>query len=516
MLLVVGLALHDVDLSAAQDSLKQKGMVRPFAVPDIVEPEPPPPQPPVPPVVPEALASSAAATIHQLKDGIGPEDWRRRHPGDVEQLYQPELALVDGASWCIRFTHRWTISHGRAVTRHAYFFPPTANDVLNPMSTPPGVQQCRLGAVWLALQEPDTVAGDSLTMRLKATLANQFPVVSETLPVLTRWPLRRIGSSWRSGSRLVEIAYRPPTDWNDWTHWQGELVTVASFPLALEDKTEQCYPYCNSEDLSPAQEVDTASSIIRRVASIAGLPAARLAPVRELLDEIRPVPSSDTLFRVPAARLVGVLRRWLADSGRSVQQRAATLLVADRVLTLSWSSVDRSARNQLTALGADIVDLPSDIVGFGYGSNWRQAAYDLDPRGPVGALAMGVMIRDNFFSLSDCRPDGYTEVIRLVQPFLATAAGSRSALAHLALADAYRDMLTLASGGGSESIHVEERLLRATPVELSKIRRLALAHYRKAFAIDRTSPQVRDSKQDALRLQVGLLPTQTRYACTDD
>lgn len=516
MLLVVGLALHDVDLSAAQDSLKQKGMVWPFAVPDIVEAEPPPPQPPVPPVVPEALASSAAATIHQLKNGIDPEDWRRRHPGEVEQLYQPELALVDGASWCIRFTHRWTIPHGRAVTRHAYFFPPTANDVLNPMSSPPGVQQCRLGAVWLALQEPDTIAGDSLAMRLKATLANQFPVVSETLPVLTRWPARRNGTSWRSGPRLVEIAYRPPIDWNDWSHWQGELVTVASFPLALEDKTEQCYPYCNTEDSSPAQEVDTASSIIRQVAAIGGLRAARLAPVLQLLDEIRPVPSSDTLFRVPAARLVGVLRRWLADSGRSVQQRAATLLVADRILTLSWSSVDRSARNQLTALGADIVDLHSDVLGFGYGSNWRQAAYALDPWGSVGALAMGVMIRDNFFSLRACRPDGYTEVIRLVQPFLATPAGTRSALAQLAMADAYRDMLTLASGGASESVQLDERLLQTPLGELRKVRRLALAHYRAAFAIDSTSARVRESKQDALRLQVGLLPTQTRYACTDD
>ena len=129
---------------------------------------------------------------------------------------------------------------------------------------------------------------------------------------------------------------------------------------------------------------------------------------------------------------------------------------------------------------------------------------------------MTEMIRGNFPSVSDCRADGYTEVIRLVEPFLTTPAGARSAPAHLALADAYRDMLTLASGGGSESFERIERLDRATPEELLKTRNLALSHYRAAFALDSTSAQTRVSRGDAWRLLAGLAPTQTRYGCTYD
>jgi hypothetical protein len=161
-----------------------------------------------------------------------------------------------------------------------------------------------------------------------------------------------------------------------------------------------------------------------------------------------------------------------------------------------------------------MVDLPSDVLGFGYDLNWRRRAYALDRRGPIGALAMAAMIHDNSFG--DCRADAYTEVIRLVEPFLATPAGARSASAHLALADAYRDMLTLASGGGSESFEPIEPLQRATPEELLKVRNLALSHYRTAFALDSTSAQARVSRGDAWRLSAGLTPTQTRYACTND
>jgi hypothetical protein len=447
----------------------------------------------------------------ELREGIGPEDWRRGHPDEVGQLYKHELALIDGAPWCVRFSRRWTVPHGRTISRQAFFYPPEPAGTSFPSRNAPALHQCRLGAMWLSIEEPDTIVGDSLAAALRAALANQFPVVSETLPALTRWPARRTGSSWRSDSMLIESAFRPHADW---IHWEGEIVAAASFPFALEDETQYCYPQCPLEESSPAEAVDSGISIIRQAAAIAALPSARLGPVLGLLADIRPAVGSDTTARVPAPRLVGVLRRWLADSGRSARQRAVTLLIADRLLALSWSSVNQAARAQLSALGAEIVDLPSDVLGFGYDFNWRRRAYVLDRRGPIGALAMAGMIRDSSFG--DCRADAYTEVIRLVGPFLATPVGARSAWAHLALADAYRDMLTLASGGGSMSFEPIERLQRATPGELLKTRNLALSHYRAAFALDSTSAQARVSRGDAWRLSAGLVPTQVRYGCTND
>jgi len=77
-------------------------------------------------------------------------------------------------------------------------------------------------------------------------------------------------------------------------------------------------------------------------------------------------------------------------------------------------------------------------------------------------------------------------------------------------------MLTLASGGGSESFERIERLEHATPSELLKARNLALSHYRAAFALDNTSAQAMVSRVDAWRLLAGLVPTDTRYGCTYD
>jgi len=511
--LILWLALFGVRPSWAQDSLPHKGSVKPFAVPEILEPEPPPPRPPPPAADPAALASSTIAALMELREGIGPEDWRRGHPDEVGQLYKPELALLDGAPWCVRFSRRWTVSHGRAINRWAFFFPPQAMGISYQPPKAPPLHQCRLGAVVLHFEEPDTIAGDSLAVALRTALANRFPVASETVPALTRLSSRRSGSSWRSGSMLIEAAFGPPTEW---VHREGEIVVAASFPFALEEETVVCFPQCPLGESTPAEAVDSGISIIRQAAAIAALPPGRLAPVLGLLAEIRPAPSSDTVIRVPAPRLVSVLRRWLADSGRSARERAAALLVADRLLTLGWSSVDQMARAQLTALGAQVVKIPAEGSGYAYDSNWLRLAYVLDPGGPLGALAMTEMIRGNFPSVSDCRADGYTEVIRLVEPFLATPAGARSAPAHLALADAYRDMLTLASGGGSESFERIERLDRATPEELLKTRNLALSHYRAAFALDSTSAQTRVSRGDAWRLLAGLAPTQTRYGCTYD
>lgn len=511
--LILWLALLGVRRSWAQDSLPPKGSVKPFAVPELIRPAPPPPRPPVPPADPAALASSAIAALTELRDGIGPEDWARSHPDEAEQLYQPELALIDAAPWCVRFSRRWVVPHGRTISRHAFFFLPNAIGISLAPPNVPSLNRCRLGAVLLYLEEPDTIAGDSLAGALRAALSNRFPVVSETLPALTRWPARRTGSSWHSGSILIETAFRAPTDW---IHREGDIVVAASFPFALEEPTLECYPQCPLGESSPAEAVDSGISIIRQAAAIGALPPARLAPVVGLLADIRPAANSDTTDRVSAPRLVAVLRRWLADSGRSARQRAATLLVADRLLALGWSSVDDRARAQLTTLGAEIVKIPAEGSGYAYDTNWRQRAYVLDQRGPIGALAVTEMIRDNFFSVSDCRADRYTEVIRLVEPFLATPFGARSGPAHLALADAYRDMLTLTSGGGSESFERIERLERATPEELLKTRHLALSHYRAAFGLDSTSAQAKISRVDAWRLQAGLAPTQTRYGCTYD
>ncbi len=130
--LVLWLALLVVGPLWAQDSLQPKRSVKPFAVPEVLAPEPPAARPTPPPVDPAALASSTIAALIELEDGVGPDDWMRTHPGEVEQLYKPELGLIDAAPWCLRFSRRWAIPHGRIISRHAFFFLPETSGILKP------------------------------------------------------------------------------------------------------------------------------------------------------------------------------------------------------------------------------------------------------------------------------------------------------------------------------------------------------------------------------------------------
>ena len=125
------------------------------------------------------------------------------------------------------------------------------------------------------------------------------------------------------------------------------------------------------------------------------------------------------------------------------------------------------------------------------------------------------MLEDNFFASGRCAADGFTDVIRQVEPLLASGE-TGTAAARFALADAYRDALTLANSGGSESFDPDEVRRVTQQNDPAETRRHALAHYRAAFALDSTSDRARRSWTDAWRLTAGLPPTGTRYACTDD
>jgi hypothetical protein len=472
-----------------------------------------------------ALDTAAIAALDELRDGVTVSGWLKAHPGESAELYTPSPQWPDMAAWCVRFSRRTELPLGRTFVRHAFFFPPEwhSGQQLPPASDSSGLisRECHLGVIWLELEERDTTAGDSLAAHLRGTLARRWPPEQKADPRLARWPSWRVGGAWRNGPTLVETAFRiqPERPENLSAKPGGQIVAVRSFPFAL-DEPWRCYPECPLLDLEPARTIDSGVSAIREAARLSGVAPARLAPVLQLLGETRARVSAATSNVKPAsaARLAGTLQRLLAPTGGTSRERAARLFIADRLLTLSVPSAgpDEGERvKPLIALGAEFARIGLEEDGYTYRNNWRTQAYNLDRYGPIGSLALSSMLEENFFASGRCTADGFADVIRQVEPLLATGEIGTAA-ARFALADAYRDVLTLASGGGSESFDPDEVRRIAEQNDQAETRRRALAHYRAAFALDSTSDRARRSWPDAWRVTAGLPPTGTRYACTND
>jgi hypothetical protein len=106
----------------------------------------------------------------------------------------------------------------------------------------------------------------------------------------------------------------------------------------------------------------------------------------------------------------------------------------------------------------------------------------------------------------------YADVIKQGELYLGKDHGSISrAEVELMVADAYRDIVALASGAGAynenPAVYKEETI---------GARQKAIMHYRNALPLLRSSTLTREAWHEAWRLIVGLPPTNLRYHCVYD
>lgn len=213
--------------------------------------------------------------------------------------------------------------------------------------------------------------------------------------------------------------------------------------------------------------------------------------------------------------LVTALDTWLkgAQKKDSVQQ-AAAYLVADRVLRLAWHPfgfADSSqqfavVRTRLKTLGAGS-ELSAASGEVAYAGGWLQQAVHLDPTGPMGQRAALLQLE------ADCAggdsPQPYYGIVRQLEPLVAAPADSEVKwTAQLLEADAYRDVVALASGLGKENA---DSTKFAADAESAKARAIAL--YQAALAADTTSRLTKGGQVTLARLTGGLAPNQLRFFC---
>jgi len=245
----------------------------------------------------------------------------------------------------------------------------------------------------------------------------------------------------------------------------------------------------------------------------AGPPPRSSAGILEIVRQSRD--ESGKLADMPPYDLVTTLDTWLKGAqGKDSVRQAAAYLVADRVLRLAWHPFNftdpgqqlAQARSRLKALGASS-ELSAASGEMAYAGGWVQQAARLDPTGPMGQRAALLQLE------ADCAggdsPQPYYGIVARLEPLVATPADSEVKwTAQLLEADAYRDVVALASGLGKENA---DSTKFQPDAESAKTRAIAL--YQAALAGDTASRLAKGGQVTLARLTGGLAPTHVRFFC---
>jgi hypothetical protein len=264
---------------------------------------------------------------------------------------------------------------------------------------------------------------------------------------------------------------------------------------------------------SPAQYYQRQVLLINKWIRQGGPPPRSSTPILEIVRQARD--ESGKFVTMTPFDLVTTLDTWLKGAKqKDPVQQAAAYLVADRVLRLAWHPfgfTDSSQsltpqRNRLKALGASS-ELSTASGEVAYAGGWLQQAGAIDPTGPMGQRAALLQFE------ADCAggdsPQPYYGIIRRLESVVAAPADSEVKwTAQIMEADAYRDIVALASGLGKENADSTKFVGDA---ETAKTRAIAL--YQAALAADTTSRLAKGAQVTLGRLTGGLAPNHVRFFC---
>lgn len=479
----------------------------------------------------QGLAESIARELGALDGRITPASWLRAHPRDVLRRYEFDPFLNDGAPWCVEAVSERSLPGGRVLTRRAVFYPPelkgSAARVLPPLPSRPDSAlvrtDCQLRVLLVAVSR--TPAGPDprpLMDSLQRVLGRLHGTPETGRTVQQYWASARWGESarWRDAARTLVTAYDSGGDWRQDVLEAGpRVLAFAHLPASRLGLSIQEELAGEKASFLAAARVDSAT-LAQALALVDAAPeaAASLRALARLgrLYAWEGVPDSvriDTLV-IPA------LRRWLAaTAGLPRPRRAAALLAADRVLATTAGIVgnEHAARAITVATGARYAFLPIGR-GYAYEGNLLREAHVTDPTGVAGQLAFLTQLEQGFIEPAcggDLAGEHFRRVIRDGERFLAQITDSAwRARAHLAVADAYRDIVAVSEGiawSGPDPAHYRPEAPRA--------RERAVAHYRAFLALEPAAGALASPWQawrEAWRLLAGLTPAATRFVCLYD
>ena len=458
-----------------------------------------------------------------LDSTVTPKAWLRTHPGDSLASYAFDPFLQEGR-WCAQAIAPRRSAGGRTASRRAVFYPPTVSDTTpRPWSALPSAPDsallrtgCRLGLIEVEITGG---AGDSALDRLadsvRAALSAAYgrPDSADGAMYKASGTWRR-QARWRGGERTVVSAVAPA----------DEPKVLAFAHLPASGLGRPLAPAQREDSLEFLQRARDDSAAFEQAVAWARRADSASEPLRRLYLSWHPKAWSAGRPPDPLMSVAPVLRTWLAAAARATPaERAAALVAADRVVRLTASSFDHTgpadtglAAKFTRATGARYVY--AELGGAdAYAGNLLKEARRAAPASPPGRLALLLLLEGGFMDPvcgGAAEGEDFRTVIAEGERFLASDSTPEwRGRAHLAVADAYRDIVALDAGTLENSIGDPARHHAEAP----GARRKAIEHYRAALdssAIDPLSAS--HAWNEAWRLLAGLAPMETRFVCVYD
>lgn len=478
--------------------------------------------PPPPPLDPSAFAERAVGAMWRLGRGGVPSQWIASHVGDEVEYFRHD-PVGAWRAWCVRVVRRDTVSDGRAFERHAYFYPPPPpTDLAIPAladSARLPLDECELGAIWMEIREPDREEALRLASALADGMTNVYgPGVSYRARFFGAYDWQGT-RRWASGQETMVSAYdAEPLDGGS-----GRVIlygvrgaaSVRDLPSWSVSRAERIPDWRKTLLSSAERTARLDSQIIATIDSLVAGAEPRGRTRRR----------TDPRFR-DTGPLVATITRLVADADPSdPAAHAARLVVADILhsLIVKWIGLKdfpefvvlqspdadtvalRRVRDSLAVLGAHYERWGEPAAEFVYKRDWLITAVRVDPGGAGGGLAA--------LLLGDRSCNG-AEVIAIGESQLEQ--GTDDALRplwHYLVAEAYRDIVTVSTGGLGEYTVPDPARYHA---QVPAARLGAVRHYREAIARGLDTGRARAAWLEAWRLVAGLPPMRYRFVCIYD
>jgi hypothetical protein len=463
-----------------------------------------------------ALASVVDSQLADFHEGITLGQWVGRRDQSESWQTSDDKAYVA----CRTYTNTEALPSGLRVTRTLYFYPPDApTPAVLPTESGQRLidQTCRLAEV--KVHVPATVYrnGHFLEQFLQQHLDEKYgPRMSLER---TRYRFEKEAAGWQVGSMKIITDYEPRARDNNGASLAAVEVS-ARLPAAYDDKEKLDY------GLKMYRYRSIESDQFQRAVGTAALDKAITDRVTRLFEALLAACATPEGFDQPAnAKLrqtvLPELTEWLgATRGLTPVRRAAALYVADQLFVTAsrwgqpeWSDKANSdLRPEFEKLGANFSYY--DPCGcYEYLGSWLNEARELDPEGPIGQMAVLIMLaRGGSPKIgNDEQPDVFRTVIADGEWLLAKSPNTANAAQiHFIIGAAYSDMVALAGGADPECGE------SFTQQEGEAAHEKALQHYRLGLAVDSTSENAKEAWLQAWHLRAGLLPETHFAACEGD
>jgi len=461
-----------------------------------------------------------AEQLSALKDGVSLAQWKKDHPEEGTVSFgaggNAEVLLND--TWCARTELSISLPDGKMAVRYAVFYPPVPPATFalpseNEISKDYIDNNCTLGIIWIKLLEYNEAQGNALAGQVRDAIDQRLGKGQADIP-LKRVDRKHLSTTgrWQIGSAMFISAYNTfPT-----------IATKNVSGVTFEKKYFALGFLPNSGFFGDGERFyDTGYEInrddnVRRIRQAVETANISRKDGDSLLSYFPEVGGSPKLQPEQAVSLITLLERWLGASDKLTGTRkAAALLAADQVLDqmqdqIGTSSLEKGGPHRQSLEKHGAIFFKSELEqSYIYAHSWLESARTIDADGPMGDLAFRIMMD---MGCSRYGKFGYEDVIKQGEEYLGRNHDAKNrAEVELMVADAYRDIVALASGAGAynETPDVYKE-------EAKGARQKAIMHYRNALPLLQSSTLTSDAWHEAWRIIVGLPPANLRYHCVYD